>query len=921
MNFDSTYIKNIIKANNDNSLAIFIGAGISKSSETKFFKLPSWNDLIVDLKKELSLNDETDYLKIAQLYYLAFDEYTYYKKLKTYFPDYIKPSEIHKLIFEVNPHVIITTNWDTILEKTIEENAFIFDVICSDVDLVKSSLQNKLLKIHGDFRNHNIVFKEDDYINYKYNFPLIENYVKSILSTHTVLFLGYSYNDINLKHILKWIQNNSKVRPPMYLATFFQNPTQSKYLANHGITTLVLNDNDKLISDFDDYSNKTYTFLNKIKNYDKAFIINSKEDTVDFILDKLNVLKDLEGILIDQIQKVLTNCSFVYDDDKKPILEFHKHSSTGDSNANIRAIYQKFVQILVDIDEGEKPSLNILKIFEILGRANIKGIIISESEEAPYEQSFIKFSDYLEIANPESELIYFNFDFKDLTKNKNEIRELLELAFKFYQLEKNEEAFGLMEEIILLCLKHRNYTLLFIAMFNRNTLLRRLKFNFSLDNNRYLFTEEYNLKERYYNLPKDLRLILEPIYNFIDKSFIYQYAFKISEELRKTEDSGKTIKSGGLVLNSNYNEFTSNHENFVFFVLRNKIMIENYQEFRKINSYFIKISILRQIQKETVSLNKLEIYSCIKYIDYKGLKVLLEEFYHNDSERKGHFMLSDESKDWLIDIVFENIVEQFIKSEITFNKFENYFKNLIFLLSLTPLEEEEISNVLTKINKIISNGNNTLGIFQAINLFFGLQYNLFKTNINEQILLILIENLISKLLNNKINFQEFHAITNNEIYNIYGYAKERKALFTNDRIINKLLNEIKEYPISDIIDVCQKLLISIFNISNGKIKDLIKSFLLKVDTTEENQLHKRISFELSLIIYDFKGFDKNILVLIDEYLDQFGKTISFSSALYALDSQIDYLIKNKDISELKVYSKVIKALIERHQKSESLSIF
>ena len=176
MKTEKKYIQTIISANNDNSLAIFVGAGISKSSEINFLKLPSWNDLIEGFKADLEIDDETDYLKIAQLYYLAFGEFTYYKKLKEYFPEHISPSIIHKLIFDINPHVIITTNWDNLLEKTIEEYAYIYDVVCSDNDLVKSSLQNKLIKMHGDLKNHNIVFKEDDYLKYNLIFPLVENF-------------------------------------------------------------------------------------------------------------------------------------------------------------------------------------------------------------------------------------------------------------------------------------------------------------------------------------------------------------------------------------------------------------------------------------------------------------------------------------------------------------------------------------------------------------------------------------------------------------------------------------------------------------------------------------------------------------------------------------------------------------------------
>ena len=62
---------NIIQnANNNNKLTIFIGSGISKSSN-----LPSWDDLIFKIKKDLSLDEkENDYLKIAQIFYLSCGE-------------------------------------------------------------------------------------------------------------------------------------------------------------------------------------------------------------------------------------------------------------------------------------------------------------------------------------------------------------------------------------------------------------------------------------------------------------------------------------------------------------------------------------------------------------------------------------------------------------------------------------------------------------------------------------------------------------------------------------------------------------------------------------------------------------------------------------------------------------------------------
>jgi len=636
MKTDKKYIQTIISANNDNSLAIFVGAGISKSSETKTVKLPSWKDLIEDLKTELEIENESDYLKIAQLYYLAFGEFTYYKKLKEYFPEHISPSIIHKLIFDINPHVIITTNWDTLLEKTIQEDAYIYDVVCSDKDLVKSSLQNKLIKMHGDSKNNNIVFKEDDYLKYNLLFPLLENYIKSVISTHTVVFIGYSYNDTNLKQIVKWIQNYSNVKPPMYLVTYKRNNNQIKYLENHGITTIIIeeiNDEQFPIKDaltLDDYSRKMHTFLSRILTKDELNIVNSSEDIIDFILNKLETLNQLEGILIEQIQNVLTNCGYIYDSDSTPILEFYYQRLTYDIDKPIRNIYQKFREILYDIEHNKKknPPPKILKIFEILSKARIKGIVISKNDIENNQKEYIPFQDYLKVEDSNEKNSYFDFDFKDLAKSSSELNEIFKLAFKLHNLDRLEDAFILIENAVKICLKQRNYTKLFIAMLNRNILLQRLKFdiNHPETRNKYKNIEEYNLKERYQNLTKDLKFVLEPIYEFVSFSFIYKSVYRVSNDLRKKEDEKRTIESGGIIFSSNINQFSSKHENLVSFVLKNKIMIEDYNEYKSINKSLVNIALIRQIQKQTFKLSKTELYSCIRHIDYKDLRLMLDEY-------------------------------------------------------------------------------------------------------------------------------------------------------------------------------------------------------------------------------------------------------------------------------------------------------
>ena len=81
MKFTQADIDSIITAQENDNLTIFIGAGFSKFSETTTIKFPSWGDLMIALKNDLN-TQETDFLKIAQLYYLEFGEYKLYQKIE-----------------------------------------------------------------------------------------------------------------------------------------------------------------------------------------------------------------------------------------------------------------------------------------------------------------------------------------------------------------------------------------------------------------------------------------------------------------------------------------------------------------------------------------------------------------------------------------------------------------------------------------------------------------------------------------------------------------------------------------------------------------------------------------------------------------------------------------------------------------------
>ena len=116
------------------------------------------------------------------------------------------PSVIHQKIFQFQTARIITTNYDDLIEKAASDMFRVVDVVSQDKDLAYGIADTLIIKMHGDFEHDNFVLKEDDYLNYSNNFRLIETYLKSLIASNVLLFIGYSFNDPDLKQIFSWIR-------------------------------------------------------------------------------------------------------------------------------------------------------------------------------------------------------------------------------------------------------------------------------------------------------------------------------------------------------------------------------------------------------------------------------------------------------------------------------------------------------------------------------------------------------------------------------------------------------------------------------------------------------------------------------------------------------------------------------------------
>lgn len=302
-NLNKQYIKFLAKQLDRDKLIIFVGAGVSMNSG-----LPNWEQLVEPMVKELDLGEEginqEDILKIPEMYYKTFEKNYYYECLNEIFSGVYFPNDIHKELKEMNLPCVITTNYDTLLEEELNE-AYDYDVIKRDEDLAQSTKTKMIIKMHGDLQNRNIVLKESDYKVYEKTFPLISNFIKGLFTTNTILFIGYSLNDPNVKSSLKWIKDILKDdTKKAYLVDFKSDNDFMKRDEDSQITRIVLPDMYR-----DDYRGKIDEDLLKDKGkLLKDFLYDINEERKKLVKkEKVEIYQKLSYPAFDNLKLFIKN--------------------------------------------------------------------------------------------------------------------------------------------------------------------------------------------------------------------------------------------------------------------------------------------------------------------------------------------------------------------------------------------------------------------------------------------------------------------------------------------------------------------------------------------------------------------------------------------------------------------------------------
>ena len=118
-------------------------------------------------------------------------------------PPGLAPLRAHRAIARLPVSVIVTTNWDRLLETALEEAGKQVTTVVDNYEVAFSNHGDVLLaKMHGTIeRPHSIVLTERDYQEFFESLPNLVDMLLYFFATRTFLFVGYSLNDPNFKQM------------------------------------------------------------------------------------------------------------------------------------------------------------------------------------------------------------------------------------------------------------------------------------------------------------------------------------------------------------------------------------------------------------------------------------------------------------------------------------------------------------------------------------------------------------------------------------------------------------------------------------------------------------------------------------------------------------------------------------------------
>ncbi len=229
--------------------AVLVGAGFSRNAERIHDGTPlppDWIGITRAMQEKLNyaVNETRDPLRVAEELVASLGRNALDSLLRELIPDdqWI-PGRLHNKLVALNWVDILTTNWDTLLERAAALNlGQSYDTVRCLEDLATTRAP-RVIKLHGSLpANRPFIVSEEDYRTYPAKFAPFVNLVQQVLLENELCLFGFSGDDPNFLKWSGWIRDHLGVsaRRIYLIGVLNLRPAQRRLLEQRNISPVDL---------------------------------------------------------------------------------------------------------------------------------------------------------------------------------------------------------------------------------------------------------------------------------------------------------------------------------------------------------------------------------------------------------------------------------------------------------------------------------------------------------------------------------------------------------------------------------------------------------------------------------------------------------------------------------------------------------
>lgn len=213
------FLREYPAALNDGVGAVFVGAGMSMAAG-----YPSWSKLLQEIGDELGVRSR-DIQDLAALAQWSIQESGGATRVRNVIKEQIGQDhpipETLEVIARLPVNHVWTTNYDRLVERAFGAINRPLDAVsgAKDLSLKATPGATRLYKMHGSVdRLDDIVISTDDYELFRSKRGAFLPLLQAHLSSMSILFVGLSFTDPNIRHVLSLIRESFTDAPPEHFA-------------------------------------------------------------------------------------------------------------------------------------------------------------------------------------------------------------------------------------------------------------------------------------------------------------------------------------------------------------------------------------------------------------------------------------------------------------------------------------------------------------------------------------------------------------------------------------------------------------------------------------------------------------------------------------------------------------------------------